>query len=428
MTSRLPAILSRSRRHSAAATLTFLSLAAWTVTADPATYTAESFFREAAPVQDAAFGQRLDVDGERVLVRVPGATGANQRTEVWERSGSTWQRMSGSSMTPSPTAGPSPFFGSSLALYGDLALVGAPGDDSIFPGEGAAYLFQEVTSTPSFWFELAKLGDTEAADDFGCAVDLWGDTAIVSGNGTAYVFERNAGGTNLWSRVAAIDGSLSAICLSVAVYGDWIAVGDPFYEGFGQGSTFNSGGIYVHHRDMGGPGAWGQVQELTLPAPLGDEHLGERVELSLGEEPFFPAIYLAAGGDFGRIGIFRKSAFSSTFESDDVLTDLEIPQFGTSMGLAGQTLIAGGDPALFDPKVAMFRRDNFGAWSLVSRFSSPTGEEFFGLDVSLSDQTVLIGSPLAEIDGQSIAGRIFELPHLVFYDGFESGDLSCWTQ
>ncbi|MEN0110372.1 MAG: FG-GAP repeat protein [Planctomycetota bacterium] len=86
-------------------------------------------------------------------------------------------------------------FGWSVAIDGNLALVGAHRDDDNGPNSGSAYLFDVTTGE-----QLAKLvaGDGALGDVFGHSVALDGGLAIVgayrddNGSGSAYVFDVSA--------------------------------------------------------------------------------------------------------------------------------------------------------------------------------------------------------------------------------------------
>ena len=100
------------------------------------------------------------------------------------------------------------FFGLSVSLSGDRALIGAPSDNSTGPGStfgfgrGAAYLF---AFDGAAWSQQAKLTSSDAAPDrnFGVTVSLGGDRALVADNlddtvagsdaGSAYVFNLGPG-------------------------------------------------------------------------------------------------------------------------------------------------------------------------------------------------------------------------------------------
>ena len=92
------------------------------------------------------------------------------------------------------------FFGESPAISGDTAIVGALGEDAGGGFAGAAYVFERNQGGPDNWGELQKLtaSDAEAGDFFGDSVAMGGDIAVVgalledeaAGNaGAAYVFD-----------------------------------------------------------------------------------------------------------------------------------------------------------------------------------------------------------------------------------------------
>ncbi len=68
-------------------------------------------------------------------------------------------------------------FGESVSLSGDLAIVGAGGDDD----NGSAYIFGQDVGGADNWGQVAKLKASDGAgeDKFGCSVSLSGDLAVV---------------------------------------------------------------------------------------------------------------------------------------------------------------------------------------------------------------------------------------------------------
>jgi hypothetical protein len=100
-------------------------------------------------------------------------------------------------------------FGKGVALDGDTAIVGAPRHDDNGEQSGSAYVF---IRTGVLWTEEAKLlaSDGAAWDYFGVSVALDGDTALVGANrdggypyysGSAYVFTRSGG---VWTEEAKL--------------------------------------------------------------------------------------------------------------------------------------------------------------------------------------------------------------------------------
>lgn len=97
-------------------------------------------------------------------------------------------------LTASDTAA-GDLFGFSVSVDGDTALVGASADDSL---TGAAYVFSRHLGGADAWGQAARLTATDGAPDhiFGSSVSVYGDTALVGAprdddggtdSGSAYV-------------------------------------------------------------------------------------------------------------------------------------------------------------------------------------------------------------------------------------------------
>jgi hypothetical protein len=74
------------------------------------------------------------------------------------------------------------WFGCSVSLFGDTALVGAAADDDNGLDSGSAYVFRRNGTTWEFWAKL-HAPDGAAGDEFGYSVSLFGDTALVGAPG-----------------------------------------------------------------------------------------------------------------------------------------------------------------------------------------------------------------------------------------------------
>jgi len=137
-------------------------------------------------------------------------------------------------------------FGSSVAIFGNTAIVGAAGDDDNGERSGSAYLFDTTTGT-----QIAKLtaSDGAASDLFGRSVAIFGNTAIVGAwrdddngrdSGSVYLFNTTTG-TQI-AKLTASDGTEGDIFgSSVAIFGNTAIVGAAGDDDNGE----RSGSAYV---------------------------------------------------------------------------------------------------------------------------------------------------------------------------------------
>ena len=143
------------------------------------------------------------------------------------------------------------YLGISVSVSGDTAIVGAHQNDDGGVSTGSAYIF--VRGTDDSWSEQAKLTASDPAwyDYFGQSVSVSGDIAIVgaygdddggSTAGSAYVFARDG---DTWSEQAKLsaDGTIDGYFgYTVAVSGDTAMAG-----AFGNaGSVTDSGAAYLY--------------------------------------------------------------------------------------------------------------------------------------------------------------------------------------
>ncbi len=169
-------------------------------------------------------------------------------------------------------------FGSTVAISGDMVLIGASGAE-------AAYLFRD--NGTAGWSQIAKLNasDSVAGDSFGYSVAISGNTAIVgafadddhgSGSGSAYIFRDNGSGT--WSQIAKLSPNEGAIAdsfgWSVAIDGNRVVVGSFFDDG----EAINSGSAYVYNEDTSG--IWKQFAKLTASDAQREDWFGYSVAIS----------------------------------------------------------------------------------------------------------------------------------------------------
>lgn len=246
----------------------------------------------AAGAMAGAFGSSVALDGDTALVGDPSCVvGAYVRTGaafVFERSGTTWNLAQ---QLVAGAAAADDWFGSSVALDGDTALVGAPGDNAgTAVNHGAATVFVRSGSSWSAQAELTGSGGA-SNERFGDAVSLDGDTAVIGApfdhvgavrdQGAAYVFVRSGTTWPLDQRLLGTDREPQddhfggAVC----VQGDTVLVGAPENEVERESGADASaqGTVFAYVRSGG---TWTRQARLTAANGAVQDHFGFSVSLS----------------------------------------------------------------------------------------------------------------------------------------------------
>ena len=300
-------------------------------------------------------------------------------------------------------------FGYSVAIAGDTAIVGAYGKDS---STGAAYVFARNQGGANMWGQVAKLQavDKKVGDFFGVSVAIADDTAIVgadaegtqgTGAGAAYVFARNQGGTNMWGQVAKIqaaDGEAGDVFgESVAIAGDTAIVGADLED---TGSTY-AGAAYVFARNQGGANMWGQVAKLQAADSTAGDLFGFSVAIA-GDTAIVGAALKGAAYVFAR----NQGGVNNWGQVVKLQGGAEV-FFGESVAIAGDMAIVGahlesGELAGTEPRAAstgaahLFARDQGGAnmWGQVAKLQAAdrAAGDCFGRSVAIAGDRAIVGA------------------------------------
>ena len=217
------------------------------------------------------FGASVAITGDTVVIGARLGNGASVDSGsayVYVRSGITWSQQA--KLTASDGAAYD-YFGNSVAIAGDAAIIGAYGDGDKGAMSGSAYVYVRSGST---WNQQAKLtaADGAAYDYFGNSVAIAGDAAVIgahgdddkaSGSGSAYVFADSSGAWVQQTKLSAFDGTTDdSFGYSVALSGDNAVLGA--FSDDDNGSW--SGSAWA----MSAKGVIGTVLEdssLSIPAP-----------------------------------------------------------------------------------------------------------------------------------------------------------------
>jgi len=356
------------------------------------------------------FGHSVAVSGDTALVGAPHDNYSEVKqgaAYVFVRSAAGWNLQATLTAADQSGGTEADRFGWSVALDGDTALVGAPymaGVGSL--RDGAAYVFTRSEATWNLQAKLIGVADPEfaGAARFGGSVALDGDIAVIGAPeqyvneydhpGAAYLFARSG---TVWSQKAELiagDGfDEDAFGYSVAISDGTALVGAPFAANNG---VAQQGAAYVFTRSAG----WSQQAKLLASDGGFQDDFGTAVALSgdtalVGAPEHEPvrAVY-----------VFARS--STAWSQQAKLTHDYDEGFGASLALSGDTAVI-GDPE--DEEVHVFDRTGE-IWSLQADLLPSDGRrtERFGHSVALSGHTVLVGAPWHyDVDGG--AAYVFEL-------------------
>ncbi|MCS6985282.1 MAG: FG-GAP repeat protein [Leptospiraceae bacterium] len=244
-----------------------------------------------------------------------------------------------------------------------------------------------------------KASNSESSDNFGFSVALFGRTLVVGAisedgqhssvininggsvannnatdSGAVYVFELDSSGA--WYQDAYLkasnNGSGDLFGLSVAIYGNIIAVGAPFEDSSQttisneddaasfDNSASDSGAVYIFEKNA--EGNWYQTAYLKA---------------SNGEPNDYFGVQLALYGNTLAVASAESSA-STTIINDN-----------------GQPLPPDDDSASQAGAVYIFQRDGQGNWyqDAYLKASNAQSQDYFGASVSLYGTTLAVGAP-----------------------------------
>ncbi|MDZ7800034.1 MAG: FG-GAP repeat protein [Trueperaceae bacterium] len=298
-------------------------------------------------------------------------------------------------------------FGSSVAIDGDYAIIGAEKDDLTGLNEGSAYAFKRSGDS---WVEIDKLTASDAAtgDRFGHSVAVDGDYAIIGASsddltgedeGSAYAFKRNGDTWVEIDKLTASDAAYrDAFGWSVAIDGEYAIIGASKDDLTGN----NEGSAYAFTRNGD---SWAEVDKLTASDAADDDLFGNSV---------------AIDGDYAIIGALRDdltgaeegSAYAFTRNGDswaevDKLTASDAADndfFGNSVAIEGDYAIIGASSDDLtgnnEGSAYAFKR-NGDSWAEVDKLTASDAADYdlFGNSVAIDGNYAIIGARRDDLTG-----------------------------
>jgi hypothetical protein len=295
------------------------------------------------PAANDLFGFSVALDGDVALVGARGKGSYRGAVYVFAKSGGAWTQQA-KLLASDGVAYDS--FGWRLAVNGSTALIGTPEKGSGGSIDvGAAYVFTRSGDT---WTQQAELTANDGAgwDFLGQTVALDGDTALIGATaatvnghslqGAAYVFTRSGDSWSQQAKLVADDGAASDGFGSVALSGDTALIGA---NGKTVAGHSHQGAVYVFTRSGG---VWTQQAKLTQSDGAANDAFGAGVALESGTAAI-SAVGHAVGGNAGQgaVYLFAGSGASWTQQAELTAADGVANDAFGSIALSGREVLVG---------------------------------------------------------------------------------------
>jgi hypothetical protein len=363
--------------------------------------------RSGDSVSRDSLGHSVSISGEYAIVGAPGPIGDSGTAQIFSLSARGWIRQV--KLTASDAA-PGDKFGSSVSMSGDYAIVGAPGDSTLGPEAGAAYVyFRKQTG----WVLQAKLtpSDGEPEDLFGFSVQMDRDTAIIGSYrsnapgadaGSAYIFVRRGTDWIQQARLIADDAkSFEWLGYAVAISGNTAIIGAIRSNTTGEDS--GAAYIFVRNGDI-----WVQQAKLVGDNIESRDNFGFSVAIS-GDIVVVGSPNNTSTGSayiFERVGaewIQRRNRVRLRMFPYDPrgkgLIQSAASGFGYSVAITGKRIIIGSKSTKIGTDAVgaayIFVPDEGTFWKQSEQLVASNGkrDDQFGAAVDIGEDFLIVGAP-----------------------------------
>ena len=274
------------------------------------------------------------------------------------------------------------FYGNSVSISGNYAVVGASNDYYDASGSipvqwaGSAFI---LFNDGGEWKPVKKIVAPQRSNSamFGSSVAISGDYIVVGepgerldGNpkGSVHIYKKDQGGANNWGLVKTIQARVRNVVdnfgSQVDISGSFIVVATRWddLDSDDNNSLSDAGAAFIYEKDFGGAENWGLVKKITANVRRAAQNFGTSA---------------AIDGDHVVIG-----AYAEEYDGAEL----------NKLGHAGAAYV--------------FRKDQGGAnnWGLVKKITpgSRAVSDYFGGSVDISGDNVIIGAMLEDEDANEL--------------------------
>jgi hypothetical protein len=317
-------------------------------------------------------------------------------------------------LTPSDISGGTAQFGSSVAISGNTAVVGAPFANN---GAGAVYVFVKPAGGWVSTTQTAELSasDSAAGIDFGGAVAISGNTIVVGSfaHNTAYVFTKPAGGWTDMTETARLSAATNTNGIA-DLFGANVAIDGPTIAVSAYQASFDRGRVDVFTEPKGGWVSGHPIGHLFAPDPKADGFFGSG--LAIQGSTIVVGAPDGVGQSPGEVYVYVKPAagWKGQHTNGAILTPSDgatVDDFG-AVAINSNTVVAGAPGLNNNVGAAYVFVEPTSGWSNMNQTAKLTAtnavsDDFVGASVAIVGQTVVVG---AQTNGGPGAVYTFDEP------------------
>ncbi|MFN0136701.1 MAG: hypothetical protein ACKVS9_11370 [Phycisphaerae bacterium] len=372
-------------------------------------------FSNLGGAQPDRFGQCVAVDRGLLIAGAPGRTDSGENSGgavAYRYAGGQW--VFETELLPA-TASAGDVFGRVVDVSGRVAVVGGQLDDPFgeLPRVGSVAVFRKRVIDET-WTQDTTLnaGDATAGDEFGASVAIDGDIIVVGapgkdGTGTlggaAYVFEYD--GVQWQETGAFVPGTIQPFRFygdDVAVEGDLIAIGAPGDNEAAEGS----GSVEIYRREFGD---WNFQQRIFDFDAFEGSGFGKRLTIDNGRIFVTLPGHLNNVNAIGSVQIFENDPLDGWTATAELVPtgSLVGEQFAVDVAVGGPNALVTAsytdpnDPNAGEQRLAYVFTLDDGQWTQTARIT-PDGflaGDIYGFFADMDHTTAVVGSFLRNASG-----------------------------